>query len=409
MQFNHERTYGIEIEMSWGRGASRPESYVVREALRAAGLRATAPGYSHTTTPSWKVVPDGSVNNGWELVSPILSGLDGKEQLKTAMRVVKEIGATTSRSCGVHIHHGVHDFDAKQLANIAEIYKNNEEVIDALVSPSRRGNNLFYCQSMDNGVEYHEEASERHFQRLEVPWNPPRREDGHPSDTLKNDLIYKLAPYGRYYKVNFASYLRQGTVEFRQHHSSLNANKIWAWIVFTQMIVEAAKAKRGKAKRRVVNSGNPLTAKERGMILDLRMHNLIDPWSGEENYDDITMSALRYLAKKRESSEGGNIGFAHPVRFGGGVTGDRQRAGNEEPDAIEAYEPLPPLTEGCYEPPPVIEGTYEPDPPLVDQQRFYDEEAAYDEGPREGQPGASLPTAQEIHNGQMDNGDDLPW
>ena len=37
------------------------------------------------------------------------------------------------------------------------------------------------------------------------------------------------------------------------------------------------------------------------------------------------------------------------------------------------------------------------------------EEAAYDQGPREGQPGASLPTAQEIHNSQMDNGDPLPW
>ena len=88
-------------------------------------------------------------------------------------------------------------------------------------------------------------------------------------------------------------------MEFRQYHSSLNANKIWAWIVFTQMIVSAAKGKRGKAKRRVVNTGNHLTAKERGMILDLGMHNFIDPWSGAENYDDITMSALRLLATRK--------------------------------------------------------------------------------------------------------------
>ena len=472
VKFDSNRTYGIEIEMSWGR-QHRPDASVVRDALRAAGLRATAPGYSHETRPSWKVVPDGSVGNGWELVSPILQGLDGREQLKTAMRAVKEIGATTSRRCGIHIHHGVHDFKAKELANIAEIYRNNEEVIDQLVAPSRRANDQYYCRSMDNGVEYHAAASERPYQRLEIPWHPSRsrasilsgQNEAHPSDILKTALIGELAPFGRYYKVNFQSYLRQGTVEFRQYHSSLNANKIWAWIVFTQMIVSAAKGKRGKAKRRVVNTGNHLTAKERGMILDLGMHNFIDPWSGAENYDDITMSALRLLATRKPGSV---TGFAHPVRFGGGATGDRQRAGNEEPDEIEAYAP-----------PPILEGTYEPDPPLVDQQRFYDEEdnrplptmsqvrqaeneafdcrcqealadaartgfaignvrfghladeaegcptydlavtyreeeiraeeAAYDQGPREGQPGASLPTAQEIHNSQMDNGDPLPW
>ena len=90
------------------------------------------------------------------------------------------------------------------------------------------------------------------------------------------------------------------------------------------------------------------------MILDLGMHNFIDPWSGAENFDDITMSALRLLATRKPGSV---TGFAHPVRFGGGATGDRQRAGDEEPEAsipreeffestgataeIEAYEPPP--------------------------------------------------------------------
>lgn len=490
VKFDSNRTYGIEIEMSWGR-QHRPDASVVRDALRAAGLRATAPGYSHETRPSWKVVPDGSVGNGWELVSPILQGLDGREQLKTAMRAVKEIGATTSRTCGIHVHHGVHDFNAKQLANIAEIYRNNEEVIDQLVAPSRRANDQYYSRSMDSGVEYHTAASERPYQRLEIPWHPPRsrasilsgQNEAHPSDILKTALIGELAPFGRYYKVNFQSYLRQGTVEFRQYHSSLNANKIWAWIVFTQMIVSAAKGKRGKAKRRVVNTGNHLTAKERGMILDLGMHNFIDPWSGAENFDDITMSALRLLATRKPGSV---TGFAHPVRFGGGATGDRQRAGDEEPEAsipreeyfestgataeIEAYEPppisradplgyaselgvtphaddedtrpLPTMAQvaraefdwihgdcGCQE---AIADAYRTGFAIGDVRfghlsgvaegcGIYDqavmyreediraEEATYDEGPREGQPGASLPTAQEIHNGQMDNGDNLPW
>ena len=225
------------------------------------------------------------------------------------------------------------------------------------------------------------------------------------------------------------------------------------------------------------------------MILDLGMHNLIDPWSGEENYDDITMSALRYLAKKRESSEGGNIGFAHPVRFGGGVTGDRQR-NNEAESEPEENTPSEEFHDSIGEPQtmgrmPTLDFSHlEPETPddalgysnhedgdednrplprfqqvalsesnwphaecrcresieeaartgeaigdirfghitdqaygcgIYDQAVMYREEEiraeeqAYDEGPPEGQPGASLPTAQEINNGQMDNGDRLPW
>ena len=77
------------------------------------------------------------------------------------------------------------------------------------------------------------------------------------------------------------------------------------------------------------------------MILDLGMHNFIDPWSGAENFDDITMSALRLLATRKPGSV---TGFAHPVRFGGGATGDRQRAGDEEPEesttSQELYESI---------------------------------------------------------------------
>ena len=106
VKFDSNRTYGIEIEMSWGRGNRAPSQETVASALRRAGLDATAEGYTHSVTSGWTVVSDGSVGNGHELVSPILRGLDGKEQLKTAMRAVKAIGATTDASCGVHVHHG---------------------------------------------------------------------------------------------------------------------------------------------------------------------------------------------------------------------------------------------------------------------------------------------------------------
>ena len=271
VKFDSNRTYGIEIEMSWGR-SRRPSQESIAAALRRAGLECnTVASYGNAhvanSNTAWKIVPDGSVTNGHELVSPILRGLDGKEQLKTAMRVVKAIGAQTDASCSIHVHHGVHDFTAKQLANIAEIYRNNEPTIDRLVAASRR--NTMWARSMVNGINFYESATTQ------------------------------LAPQGRYFKVNFHSFIRQGTVEFRQHQTSLNAVRIWNWVVFTQMIVTAAKGKRGKANPVTVNTGNPDTAAERGLVRDLNMRKRIDPRSGRENYDDITMNALRGMARKR--------------------------------------------------------------------------------------------------------------
>lgn len=293
VKFDSNRTYGIEIEMSWGR-SRRPSQSSVAAALRRAGLDCSAEGYSHTTSQGWKIVSDASVHNGHELVSPILRGLDGKEQLKTAMRAVKAIGALTDSSCGIHVHHGVHDFTAKQLANIAEIYRNNEPTIDKLVATSRR--NTRWAVTMERGISFYENSS---TVILNGEWTS-RNHDANGKYELLRGLGLS-SEHDRYYKVNFGCYVRQGTVEFRQHQTSLNAVRIWNWVVFTQMIVSTAKGKRGKANPVTVNHGNPETAAERALLRDLNMRKRIDPRSGRENYDDITMSALRGMARKRNA------------------------------------------------------------------------------------------------------------
>ena len=328
VNFNSNRTYGVEIEMSWGRNR-KPSQASVAAALRRAGLDASAEGYTHSITSGWKVVSDASVSNGHELVSPILRGLDGKEQLKKAMQAVKAIGAVTDPSCGVHVHHGVHDFSAKQLANIAEIYSNNEESIDKLVAFSRR--NTRWAQSMGNGRNYYDAATIS----LDGEWTSSRHDVN-----AKHELVYQLAPQGRYFKVNFHSFVRQGTVEFRQHQTSLNAVRIWNWIVFTQMIVESAKGKRGKANKVTVNTGNPETAGERALVRDLNMRKRIDPRSGRQNYDDITMNALRGLARKRNvgmtNRAGQSLEIGLDINLRGGAVEDASADDNMTPEQTHA-------------------------------------------------------------------------
>ena len=281
--FDNNRKYGIEIEFSWN--GRCPSFDFIAEKITEAGVPCTAnnrySGSIHNVSRTWKIVPDGSVNNGGELVSPILSGLEGKEQLRIALRTIKELGAKTDRSCGIHVHHDASDMSAKNLANVAELYKSHEAIIDQFVGESRRrysGNQ--YCASMHTNRMYWENASERMYNNTNI----------NSSEQQKSQMIRAISP-GRYFHVNFNAYLRHGTVEFRQHHSSLNVNKIWTWVVFTQTIMSVAKSHRGKITGRVVNTGPEATRGVRGLIREMGMRK-------SRNYDDITLDAYKRLMKR---------------------------------------------------------------------------------------------------------------
>ena len=278
-KFNNNKTYGIEIEFSWN--GRCPTYDFIAQRIRAAGVRCVSNGYNHTDSATdWKIVSDGSVSNGGELVSPILSGLEGKEQLRTVLRTIKELGAKTDRSCGIHVHHDASDMNGKQLANVAELYKSHESIIDQFMSESRRNSNNNYCASMNNGINFFENASNSLFNNL----------NGQSPMGEKQTLVNLLAR-GRYNKVNFQAYIAHGTVEFRQHQSTLNVNKIWSWVVFTQTIMTVAKGHRGKIVGRVVNTGPAATRTVRSMLRELGMRKARD-------YDEVTLDAFKRLMKR---------------------------------------------------------------------------------------------------------------
>ena len=282
-KFNESRTYGIEIEYSFGSGRATTMQAMARY-LSDAGVPTIAAGYTHTNMATWKIVTDGSVYNGFELVSPPMSGIESKETLRTALRVIKEHGARTHNSCGIHIHQYAGDLNGKQLANIAELYKRHESVIDLFVAESRRGLNPNWCHSMIGGVEHYELMSSRSAPRTIGNFATMTPND-------KDRVLALLAPRGRYFKVNYVPYQRQGTVEFRQHHSSLNINKLWAWIVFTQAVVEIAKTKRGKINGRTVNTGPEATRPVRSLLREMGMRKARD-------YDEVTLDAFKRLMKR---------------------------------------------------------------------------------------------------------------
>lgn len=207
------RKFGIEIE------AHGVNPVQLAAALRNAGIECRTEGYNHNARNHWKTVSDGSVQgtDAFELVSPILEGLEGLEQVKTVCRVLSQLRAKINKTCGLHIHFDASGFGIDQLKNTVINYAHYEGIIDSFMPASRRANNNTYCQTLTNIAGQVERT------------------------TTINELVHLQST--RYYKLNLKAYLRHKTIEFRQHSGTVEFEKISNWILFLHNLVEYSKKK----------------------------------------------------------------------------------------------------------------------------------------------------------------------
>jgi len=223
-----QRTFGVEIECV---GITQDAA---RAALVEAGLVANVEYYNHEVRSSWKITGDASVTGpdgspGVEVISPILKGKSGLKALRAAATALEAAGATINRSCGLHVHVGARDLTLANVEAVVARYEAFEHMIDAFMPLSRRGNNNIFCHSMTN-------------------W---KTSFGHYLTTAQSvtDLANRIST--RYHKINVAAYLRHGTIEFRQHSGTVNAEKIENWVLFVLNFVEVSVAATARAPRRV--------------------------------------------------------------------------------------------------------------------------------------------------------------
>lgn len=219
--FNTERTFGVEIEFF----NATPQAVIAEMERR--GIAVKFEGYNHTTRRHWKIVTDVSVTGvgtgvgrGLEIVSPPLKGWEGIEELRQILEGLETVGARVDKSCGLHIHHDAKDFVGKDFANLYVMYYKFEKFFDAMVPVSRRGNTNHYCKSISR-------------EQIEVLAKATTIADV--------QAVFPDPSFDRYYKLNFCSFFRHGTVEFRQHGGTIDFDKISNWIILTQAIVERAK------------------------------------------------------------------------------------------------------------------------------------------------------------------------
>lgn len=211
--FTSNRKFGVEIEF---KGLDRTDA---ERALRNAGINVQIEGYNHDTRSHWKIVSDDSVNGGWELVSPPLSGNAGIDEVRKAATAMVEAGAFVDRECGLHVHVDANDLSAATIVNLTKRYAQHENEINKLI-PSFR-HSCLWAKSM-------EPVSTMVSDYLRSNPNATARQ------------VCERQP-GRYYKLNLEAYLRHGTVEFRQHSGTCDGTKVANWVVFCVTFVEDSK------------------------------------------------------------------------------------------------------------------------------------------------------------------------
>jgi len=230
-----EAKFGIELELSSAPGVD-PESIADAMPRNAGDIdlvdswRDGRASYQN----GWKIVPDGSIVcsrnmpscHKFELVSRVLYGGKGLSEVAAVCKALNSLSPKlqVNKSMGFHVHVDVSGYSLQQMIAICQNFCKYEAVMDSFMPPSRR-NGSVECERYFKSNKTSVQPSGSTNQQVHITLN-----NCYDVETLANCMNRD----GRYYKLNLQNLVtgRQPTIEFRQHSSSLNYNKISAWIRF---------------------------------------------------------------------------------------------------------------------------------------------------------------------------------
>ena len=273
-------TYGTELEYT---RISRERAAKAIHSVTGGTLNHTGGGYDEWTVTApdgrkWKAVSDGSLGDratSAEVVTPVLKYED-METLQAVVRALRKAGAQTPACTSQHVHIGVADFTARQIANFARIwYKQETVILKALGTlPSRLAH---YTRPTDREfIARLEKAKPATREELNKAWfgyaNPnPAHYDG-----------------ARYRAINLNNVWRTGTVEIRAFNGTTHAGEVKAHILLALAI--AAKALTAKC----ASTKNPQEFNEATAKYTMRVFTLHLGMIGEE-FKNTRMHLLKHL------------------------------------------------------------------------------------------------------------------
>lgn len=242
MNLNNLKRFGVEVEFLASLNASEVIRAIKAEYKSQTGmtLRLLKASYSDKSN-EWRIKPDVSVGGsglyGHELVTPILEGEDDLAKLLKVVAIIKTIGGTTNKSCGIHVHvdlgrvngsgNARTSINRKQMKMLMKMIAKFEGAMNTLIPASRRGRARWCQDAFEAGTP------------LSAIWDTLKIE----RLTNTQDLIDSFssrASGNKYMKWSFAPYWRHKTVECRAHSGSLDVAKIENWVRLIQAIVDYA-------------------------------------------------------------------------------------------------------------------------------------------------------------------------
>lgn len=232
--------FGVEVEMT---GITREKAAaIVAEVL---GTTASGPDHSCYETRTiadqaarkWKVMRDSSItairNDGGnasideykvEFVTPPLKYED-IELLQSIIRKLRENGAKSHSSCGIHIHVDGANHNANSLRKLVNFMASRQDLIYEALEIGIREHN--WCKKLNSALLV-EMKKDKNLskEKAEQIWYSSA------NDGYTGGINHSHYNHTRYHGVNLHSYFSKGTVEFRLFNSTLHAGKIKAYIQF---------------------------------------------------------------------------------------------------------------------------------------------------------------------------------
>lgn len=207
---------GIELEL-W----SPKTKAALADSIKKKARSVLIEEYRQYDNGKWSIIGDGSLYDGpngfkgMEIVSPILN-TDYPEDIRSLRKLcdaLQTIGCVVDNHCGLHVHFDAADMSVDDVKSIFGRYSQYEELIDLFMPSNRRGE-LYYAKSGKGLNQLVQQAQTK--QALGV-----------------------VGGGQRYWRVNLDAMQRHGTIEFRQHSASINADTIINWISFLEQFIVA--------------------------------------------------------------------------------------------------------------------------------------------------------------------------
>lgn len=189
-----------------------------------------------TSAVDWAVVHDGSIRRTgeFELRTPAMMG-ENFDKLYVVCKELVRLGAKVGPTCGLHVHHDAR-YILKALVTstgwdytsaehylyiiAAQLYARMERMLDTVMPPSRRANRNEFCMTMLGSTTTFHAILTRDGLEMHMP----------------REKLNVTALGNHHAKMSNTSMLRHGTLEYRQHSGTLNADKIVPWVKLTGLI-----------------------------------------------------------------------------------------------------------------------------------------------------------------------------